>query len=314
MKKWLVRLSVVVIAGWLVASATLFPAMAISVGENPVTETPAELNTYYEDIRVTSEGGIELAGWWIPAQNPRAVLLFSHGAGSNRTSWFLPSLEFYSYLAQEGISVITVDMRNHGNSPKTTGKLGMGAAEWPDALAMAQWLDDNGHTGLPRVAMGVSMSGATSIYAIKQGLKVDALVLMDPALNTRDALAQGGWIQFGLPPLLFKPYAWSTTAFWGLPSGELDASAQAANLTLPTLLIQDPTDPITRLPFAQALAETNPAIELAVAPVTAAEDQCLAGKGRWGSHVAAFKCHPSWTKQMLMQFFTEKVFEQPLGG
>jgi len=290
--------------------------MAISVADNPVTETPDKLGIEFENIRVTSktdEGTIELAGWWMPAEHPKAILLFSHGAGSNRTSWFLPSIEFYAYMVRQGISVITVDMRNHGNSPKTDGTLGMGAEEWPDALAMANWLDDHGHTELPRIAMGISMGGATTIHAVHEGLAVEGIILFDPALNTADALAQGGWISFGLPPILFAPYAWATTTFWGLPRGDNDALMRAIAIDQPTLLIQDPTDPITRRPYAEELAAGNASVEIALAPQTPADAECLAGKGRWGAHVAAFKCHEDWTKNILNEFLAKLIKSEAQG-
>ena len=78
-------------------------------------------------------------------------------------------------------------------------------------------------------------------------------------------------------------------------------------LEIPTLIIQDPTDPITRLPFAQALAEANAHIGLAVAPAIAADDACVSNKGRWGTHVAAYKCHEAWTVGQLSAFLTQHL-------
>ncbi len=308
LKKLALGLPAALLLGWLVLSFTLFPSMAVTVAENPVTETPADVDLFFKDITVPSDG-LGLAGWWIPAENPRAILIFSHGAGSNRTSWFLPSLAFYKAMVERGVSVITVDMRNHGNSPDSDGSMGMGAEEWPDAIAMERWLDEHGHTGLPRIAMGISMGGATTIYALANGLKADAAILFDPLLNTQDAMAHGGWISFGLPVFLFQPYAWATTTFWGLNADEQDALYVGRSLNLPTLLIQDPTDPITRLPFAQELAANSSAIDLQVAPETPANAECLSGKGRWGAHVAAFKCHRDYTLGVLDKFLKTHIFK-----
>lgn len=305
-KRWGVGLLGLLVGGWLTASLLLLPNIAISVADNPVTENPGTVGIEFADIVVPSEE-VDLAGWWIPAKDPRAILLFAHGAGSNRTSWFLPSLAFYQAMTDLGVSVITVDMRNHGNSPKTDGTLGMGGEEWPDMLAMARWLDANGHTALPRLAMGISMGGATTVHALTHGLDVEAAILFDPALDTPDALASGGWISSGLPRWLFQPYAWATTRFWGLPWGDNDAGSRALKLDLPMLLIQDPTDPITRLPFAEALAAGNSQVQLALAPMTPENADCLTGKGRWGAHVAAFNCHPEWTLSVLSNFIDTQL-------
>ena len=68
------------------------------------------------------------------------------------------------------------------------------------------------------------------------------------------------------------------------------------------LLLQDPDDPITRLPFARQLADNNPTVQLAVTPPVA-QDTCLEGKGRWGTHVALFNCYRNWTLAQLGDFF-----------
>lgn len=298
------------VAVWLLVSIIWGPKLAVQMTANPVTISPADVGIAYEDIRVSSDN-LQLEGWWMPAENPKGVVLFAHGAGSNRTSWFLPSLEFYQMLVELDLSVISIDLRNHGNSPKTDGELGMGAKEWPDLIAVSQWVDARGYSELPKIGVSLSMGGATTIYAVQQGLALDAMVLIDPLLNTTDALMQGGWIAFGLPPGLFAPMAWAATRMGELPYGAVDAGIVAESVAIPTLLIQDPEDPITRLPFAQKLASANSNIALAVAPVVAADHACLSNKGRWGTHVAAFNCHESWTVEQLGAFLSGQLeFEQ----
>ena len=294
------------VAMWLLVSIIWGPKLAVQMTANPVTSSPADVGIAYEDIRVSSDN-LQLEGWWMPAENPKGVVLFAHGAGSNRTSWFLPSLEFYQMLVELDLSVISIDLRNHGNSPKTDGELGMGAKEWPDLIAVSQWVDARGYSELPKIGVSLSMGGATTIYAVQQGLALDAMVLIDPLLNTTDALMQGGWIAFGLPPGLFAPMAWAATRVGELPYGAVDAGKVAESVAIPTLLIQDPEDPITRLPFAQELASANSNIALAVAPVVAADHACLSNKGRRGTHVAAFKCHESWTVEQLGEFLSGQL-------
>ena len=296
----------IIVCGWFLLSFTVLPPYAITPGDNPVTQSPSDVGLAYTSIKVPVDD-IELEGWWIPAHSARAVLLFVHGAGSNRTSWFIQSLDLYRLLVDHQISVLTVDLRNHGNSPKTDGRLRMGAIEWRDVMAMANWLDASPQRHLPRIAMGASMGGATVIQALSQGLQVDGVILFDPALDTQDALAQGGWVQTGIPTPLLKPFAWATTTFWGLPSGKQDALAKAVQIAQPTLLIQDPDDPVTRRTFAEQLGAANPQVALAMAPTTTKTADCLTGKNRWGSHVAAFSCHPEWFRNQLQSYFNVAI-------
>lgn len=304
--KVLALVTLVIVIAWLLLSFIWGPKLAVQLAENPVIATPKDVGIAYEDVRVVSDG-LELEGWWMPAESSRAVVLFAHGAGSNRTSWFLPSLEFYRTLVELDLSVISIDMRNHGNSPITDGELGMGGKEWPDLIAVSDWIDNHGYSNLPKIGVSLSMGGATTIYAVDRGLKLDAMVLIDPLLNTTDALMQGGWVAFGLPPALFAPTAWAATRMGKLPYGASDAGALAESVAIPTLLIQDPADPITRLPHAQALASANPHVQLEVAPPVATDQDCIDNKGRWGTHVAAYKCHESWTVSILSEFLSRHL-------
>ena len=289
---------------WVLASVVALPPYALMIGDNPVIATPADEGVIFESIKVPSDG-LLLEGWWMPAETPRGVVLFAHGAGSNRTSTFVPSLKIYRALVERGLSIITVDMRNHGNSPRTDGKLGFGASEWRDMAAMATWLDDQGISELPRIGMGVSMGGAITLRAAAEGLALEKVILLDPALNLVDSLAQGGWINYGVPPWVFLPMAWSAVNYFGLPAGDNAPSSLAESLNIPTLIIQDPDDPVTRAPFAKEVSAANPRITLALAPTIQPDDRCISGKGRWGSHAAAFNCHPSWTLSVLEQFLQD---------
>ncbi len=286
---------------WLAVSLFFLPPYATRASDNPVITAPSDVGLNYQDVVINSDG-LALPGWWIPADNPRAALMFVHGAGSSRTSHFIDSLNLYAAFVMEDISVLTVDLRNHGNAPKTDGRWTMGLEEHRDLLAMSLWLDENTEPSVPRLAMGASMGGATVIHALANGLEVNGVILLDPALNTADSLAQGGRTETGLPSVLFKPYAWAATTFYGLPRGESDAGALIAAVKQPILLIQDPDDPVTRLTFAQAAAATNSMIQLVTAAPVPQDTDCLRNKGRWGTHVAAFKCDSQWTMNAINKY------------
>lgn len=288
---------------WLGISVLYLPRYATTVGDNPVTKTPLERGVHYDDVTITSDE-LALPGWWMPAENPRAALMFVHGAGSNRTSHFIDSLNLYAALVNEGISVLTVDLRNHGNAPKTDGYLTMGISESRDVFAMSRWLDAQVPRTLPRLVMGASMGGATIIQALAQGLQVSGIILLDPALNTVDSLMHGAKVTTHLPASLFLPFAWATSTFYGLPTGDTDTARLAEQIQQPLLLIQDPDDPVTRLPFAQALAAANDHVQLAIAQSVPAHASCIQNKGRWGSHVAAFKCDNAWTLSEINRYIT----------
>ena len=268
------------------------PWLGLKSGSEPVVDAPQSNNV--EHVIFESDK-LQLEAWWMPAENPRATLLFVHGAGSSRVSPFFNTLGFYDSLQKAGVSVFTFDQRNHGNSEYTDGYLRMGATEYRDVLAAREWLRGRTDNDTPVIICGLSMGGATSIYALANGMRADGLLLFDPMLNTRDSLERGGWVGYGLPSVLFRPMAYLAPLFWGLPYGESDALEVAKVLDLPIAIVQNKTDPITRSIWSEELAKASEAATIAFVPDIDASDPCMADKGRWGTHASSFHCHPDWT-------------------
>ena len=268
------------------------PWLGLKSGSEPVVDLPLSNNV--EPVIFESDE-LQLEGWWMPAENPRATLLFVHGAGSSRVSPFFNTLGFYDSLQKAGVSVFTFDQRNHGNSEYTDGYLRMGATEYRDVLAAREWLKGRTDNDTPVIICGLSMGGATSIYALATGMQADGLLLFDPMLNTRDSLERGGWVGYGLPSVLFRPMAYLAPFFWDLPYGASDALEVAKALDLPIAIVQNKTDPITRSIWSEELANASDSATIAFVPRIDASDPCMADKGRWGTHASSFHCHPDWT-------------------
>lgn len=280
------------------------PREATREQRNPLTGTPADVDLVFEDFVVSpGDTDLALAGWWMPAQNARATLVFIHGAGSNRSSSYFGSLAFYRALVAQGVGVVTIDLRNHGDSGSDSQGLQFGRTEKYDAAAAIAWARAK-TPNLPLFAMGTSMGGATLIQAVHDGARLDGLILLDSLLDTHDAFKQGAWVETGLPPALFSLSAWAVTQFFGYPGGEEQALERAAALDLPILAIQDATDPVTRVRYTQELAQRNPRVTLWVAPAIDPQHPELAWKERWGSHVSAFLFYPQETVAQILAFMT----------
>ena len=275
------------------------PALGLKTGSERVSVTPSAPDIY-EAVSFESEG-LSLEGWWFPAESPRATLLFVHGAGSSRYSPFFNTMGFYENLQANGISVFTFDQRNHGNSSFTDGYLRMGATEHKDVKAAGDWLRKYRPSDAPLIICGLSMGGASAIYAIANGLAADGLLLFDPMLNTSDALAQGGYVGYGLHAALFKPMALLAPYFWRLPKGQFDALPVGSTLSLPIHIVQNKDDPVTRSRWSEQLAKQNSNAVVSFVPHIAPDHLCLADKGRWGTHASSYHCHPEWTMNEVEQ-------------
>jgi pimeloyl-ACP methyl ester carboxylesterase len=288
------------VAGYVLLVA--IPERATHPQHSGLTADPSSVGLAFEEFVVSpADQPLALAGWAMPANQPRAVLVFIHGGGSNRTSSFFGSLHFYRAMVARGVTVVAIDLRNHGASGSDGRGLRFGLTEKFDARAAINWARSK-YPGLPLFAMGVSMGGATLIQAAYDGAPLNGLILLDGLLDSADTFKQGAWVETGLPPALFALSAWAATTFHGLPGGEEQALERAAVLKLPMLVIQDPTDPVTRARYSRELAERNPRVTLWLAPAIAPTHPDLASKARWGSHVSAFQFFPQETVARIMGF------------
>ena len=117
--------------------------------------TPAQLRLPYEDVRITTTDGENLHGWFVPAAQARAAVLFFHGnAGSivHRLDW-LPMFQ------QLRLSVLLVDYRGFGASTGSPSEAGTHI----DAETAWRFLTET--RGIPAgriVVMGESLGGAVA--------------------------------------------------------------------------------------------------------------------------------------------------------
>jgi uncharacterized protein len=83
--------------------------------------TPAAHGMPYEDVHLTAADGVRLHGWFIPAPEPRGVLLFFHGNAGN-ISHRMESIRIFRRL---GLSVFIIDYRGYGQSGGRPGEAGI---------------------------------------------------------------------------------------------------------------------------------------------------------------------------------------------
>lgn len=120
--------------------------------------TPADLGIGYEDVTFTTEDGVTLSGWLIPAaRKTRASVVLMHGYSWNRLPWlagFVPWL-------QRRYNVLQFDFRGHGSSDDAL--ITLGTLEQRDVAAAVHFLAGRGLG--PIALMGVSMGGSVAIMA-----------------------------------------------------------------------------------------------------------------------------------------------------
>ena len=121
-------------------------------------QTPADIGLAYEEVRFTTDDGLTLSGWLIPARREtRAAVVLMHGFSWNRLPWLAGFVPWLS----ERYHVLQFDFRGHGDSEDAA--ITLGTAERRDVAAAVRLL---GGRGLGPIAlMGVSMGAAVAIMA-----------------------------------------------------------------------------------------------------------------------------------------------------
>jgi uncharacterized protein len=120
--------------------------------------SPADLGLAYEDVRFTTDDGVTLSGWLVPAgRDTHTAVVVLHGFSGHR----LPELAAFVPWLQERHHVLQFDFRGHGESDP--GPITLGWHERRDVAAAVRFLEGRGLG--PIALFGVSMGASTAIVS-----------------------------------------------------------------------------------------------------------------------------------------------------
>lgn len=129
-----------------------------------VVATPAEIGLEFKDVWLTNSLGTRIHGWWLPCDNVRFTVLFSHGNGGNVSH----RLETFRILHGLGLSVMIYDYSGYGQSYGEPSE----EATRADVRAAWDWLvQEQGISPESIILFGRSLGGA-----VTAGLAADLAV------------------------------------------------------------------------------------------------------------------------------------------
>ena len=269
-----------------------------------MTENPGDYGLAYEAVQFSpADRNITLRAWWLPAPNARAALVLVHGGGEdNRNLPYGGGLALARDLVARRYSVLMIDLRNYGESDGTPEGTTFGDLETNDVLGAATWLSEH-NPGLPLVALGFSMGGATVLRATVRGAPFRA-VASDSAYADAHAIAMAFTIAAtGMPRFLVAPFLWSAEYVHRVPLGRGGTLEAVRGATMPpVLIIHDRNDPI--VPVADAR-------ELALATGATLWETDVAAPGRFGTHIKAYLQQPREYVERLTGFFDAALVAAP---
>ena len=130
--------------------------------------TPQNAGLGFEEISITTSDGLQLHGWFVPAESSKATVLFLHGNAGN-ISHRLDSIKIFHEL---GLDTLIIDYRGYGQSEGKPGEQGT----YLDAQAAWDYLVRNrGIAPEQIVIFGRSLGGAV---AAKLALETTAAAII----------------------------------------------------------------------------------------------------------------------------------------
>ncbi len=134
------------------------------------TMTPLDVQLQFKAVEFPARDGLTIAGWFLPGNNRRAIIM-AHGLGGAGVT-----MMFHAHpLVKAGYNVLMVDLRAHGISQGDTID---GVQEVDDILGAVDYLKtrldvDAGKIG----ALGISLGAHTVLHAALRTDAIRALVL-----------------------------------------------------------------------------------------------------------------------------------------
>ena len=183
--------------------------------------SPGDLGLEYEAVRFTTDDGVTLSGWLVPAaRDTRTAVIVLHGFSGHR----LPELAAFAPWLRERHHVLLFDFRGHGESEHAT--ITLGSHERRDVAAAVRFLEGRGLG--PTALFGVSMGAAIAIVAA-------------PDLPVAAVIADAAFAE------LHHPVA-NRMREMGYPLAEFGARAIVAGASLRTrTLLSDPVRAVARI-------------------------------------------------------------------
>ena len=157
---WALLVLAVLVIGYL-GVGLVVAAQLSAPSHHPQELTPTDVGLDYREVSIHSTDRLELAGWWVPGNDPsRAVMLVPGIEGDKSDRHVLKTASVY---AGAGHGVLMIDLRAQGRSEGE--RVTMGYKEVRDVRGALLWLNERGFAPGEVVLHGFSLGGATVLRA-----------------------------------------------------------------------------------------------------------------------------------------------------
>ena len=194
--------------------------------------TPLDLGMGYEDVFFNTQDGLKLHAWFVPAQNPKATLLFCHGNAGN-ISHRVDVIQIFQKL---NLNVLIFDYRGYGKSQGVPGEQGL----YKDAQAAYDYLAKHKDVRAEKIVIYGKSIGANVAINLAADMKTNILI------------ADSGFTsayEMGKRLFPFLPIKWIITI-------KYDALEKIKQVRAAKLIIHSPDDELIPFDMGRRLFET----------------------------------------------------------
>lgn len=156
---------------------------------------PSDYQLPYQDVTFLSLDGIELKGWWVPAETKSdKTIILMHGWGMNRSD-ILPHTVF---LRDLGYNLFYFDFRALGASGGTLNSVGY--LELRDVRGAIHYLKKYCAEQCKKIGLyGLSMGGMVALTEAARNPEIACVAAEAPYYSYRRVISRWAWVHYHLP-------------------------------------------------------------------------------------------------------------------
>jgi uncharacterized protein len=204
----------------------------------PLFLSPSFLGCPQEDVEFVDSGTRKLIrAWWVPQDEPKAVLVCAHGYMMNKAEL----APYAPRLRELGIAFLFLDFPAHGRS---TGKRsGFGYRERTTVFAAVDEARER-YPNAKIVLVGSSMGAAASAFALGEKPDLADALILDSAYNRLSDAVNGWWRFIGgrKMQIFMAPAVYLGVPIAGLNPMNIYVADALRNVVAPTLLLHGQSD------------------------------------------------------------------------
>jgi len=195
---------------------------------------PEQLSLPYDNVTLTTEDGLEIAGWFFKESGgKRPALVILHGYPAEKGDMLLFTREFFPHF-----DILLIDFRYFGQSQGSYSTLG--ARERLDLKAAIDFLDNGGYEKIG--VMGFSLGGAVGLLTAAEDERIDAVVSYAGFANLKllghDAYRHLFVLKY---PLVWLMERWALVLY-SMNIEEISPVVAAHNLEIPVFVVHTKPD------------------------------------------------------------------------